>query len=229
MFSNLTRTPLILSLILFSPSGITVAQSASIAGVVRDGIGMAIPGATVTAIPESGGLVRQTTSSGDGSYRFQEVPDGIYRVDFELRGFEVVRRNHVRVNRGTKANIDATLPLRALCECITGELASPWAQRLGQVIDTTGRPLPHARIELVGREAMVTDGEGRFLVRVPVNEAWSLTASDTGFRPVTQQASGADAATVVMSLEFVGTTGLPDVERSGGCECFLYLLPYGGR
>jgi len=229
MLSKLTRVPLVLSLILIAPSGVVVAQSASIAGVVRDGNGGVMPDVTVTTIPQSGGLMRHTTSGSDGSYRFEGLPDGTYRVDFAVLGFELVRRNHVRVSRDTEANVDTVLPLRVICECMTLEPPSPWAQRLGQVIDNTGHPLPHARIG-VDRQVMSTDSEGRFLVRVPVNETWSLTATDTGFQPVTQQISGADAATVVLSLDYEGTTGVPDVQRFGGCECQGgYLLPYGSR
>ena len=229
MFSKLARVPLVLLFILFASSWVVFAQSASIAGVVRDGIGGVIPGVSVTTIPQSGGLVRHTTSGSDGSYRFDGLPDGTYRVDFELRGFELLRRNHVRVSRDAGATIDAVLAPRAICECIAREPPSPWTQRPGQVIDKTGRPLPHARIQLVGREEAYTDNEGRFFIRVPVYEKWPLTASDTGFRPVTEQVSGADSATVVLSLEYEGTTGVPDVQRFGGCECSGYLLPYGGR
>jgi hypothetical protein len=230
MLSKLTRVPLVLSLILIAPSGVVVAQSASIAGVVRDGNGGVMPGVTVTTIPQSGGLMRHTTSGSDGSYRFDGLPDGMYRVDFDTRVFELVRHNHVRVSRDREARIDAALPVRAMCECITVEPPSPWAQRLGQVIDKTGHPLPHARVELVGRQVMSTDGEGRFLIRIPVNETWSLTATDTGFQSVTQQVSGADAATVVLSLDYEGTIGVPEVQRFGGCDCpGGYLLPYGGR
>jgi len=226
---EILRLTFVVSMILSAPSGAVSAQSASIAGVVRDEIGQLIPGVTVTTILQSGGLVRQTTSGRDGSYRFDGLQDGTYRVDFELRGFELVRRNHVRVNRDTEPKADATLLVRAICECITVELPSPWAQRRGQVIDKNGHPLPHARVELVGRQVMSTDGEGRFLIRVPINEAWALTATDTGFRPITQQVSGDDAASVVLTLEYVGTTGVPDVQRFGECECPGSLLPYDGR
>ena len=229
MFSRLARAPLVLLLILFASSGVVFAQSARIAGVVRDGIGGAIPGVSVTTIPQSGGLLRHTTSGSDGSYRFDGLPDGTYRVDFDLRGFELVRRNHVRVSRDAEATIDVVLAPRAICECIASEPPSPWTQRPGQVIDKTGHPLPHARIQLVGREEAYTDNEGRFFVRLPVYEQWLLTASDTGFRSVTEQVSGADSATVVLSLDYEDTTGVPDVQRFGGCECPGSLLPYDRR
>ena len=196
---------------------------------MSDGGNQRISGVTVTTIPQSGGVARRTTTGSDGVYRFERLPEGTYRVDFVVLGFEVVRRNHIRAGRDSEATADAALRPRAICECITVEPPSPWAQRAGQVVDKSGHPLPYARVELVGRQAMYTDAEGRFLIRVPVNEPWPLKAIDTGFREVTQQISGADAASVVFSLEYVGTAGVPDTERFGGCECPGYLLPFGGR
>ena len=229
MLSKIRRGTLLVSIFLFASSGVVFAQSASVTGVVSDGRKQGIACVTVTTIPQSGGVARQTTSSSDGSYRFEGLPDGTYRVDFAMRGFELVRRNHVRVRGGAEVKADATLRPGAICECVTVEPPSPWAQRAGQVIDKGGHPLPHARVELIGRQAAYTDSQGRFLIRVPVNEPWPLTATDTGFRAVTQQVSGADAASVVLSLEYVGTTSVPDDERFGGCECHGYLLPFDGR
>ncbi len=229
MVSTVVQASLVVSLILIAPADVVFAQAASITGVVRDGINRVIPGVTIIAVPESGGLSRHTTSGSDGAYRFEGLPDGTYRVDFELRGFDVVRRNHVRVRGGAEARADAALPVRVLCECITAEPQSPWAQRAGQVIDKAGYPLPHARIELVGREAMYADSEGRFLIRLAVKETWPLKATDTGFGAVTQEVSGADAASVVISLEYGDAAGVADLERFGGCECHGYLFPYGAR
>ena len=226
MLSNIAQGALVVSLVLIAPAGVVLSQSASITGVVRDGSDRVLPGAIVTAIPESGGFSKYTTSGSDGAYRFEGMPDGTYRVDFELRGFDLIRRNHVRVRGDSVVRADAVLPVRAICECTAVEPASPWAQRAGQVIDKTGRPLPHARIELVGREVAYADSEGRFLIRLSVNETWPIKAADTGFREVTEQVSGADAASVVLILEYVSTDGAPDHERFGGCECHGYLLPY---
>lgn len=219
----------LVSIILIAAHGAVFAQAASVAGVVSDQRGQALPGVTVTTTPESGGVSRHTKTSSDGRYRFEELPDDAYRIDFDRRDFAVVRRNHVRVRRGMDARVDAALPLRPLCDCIVMEPPSPWTQRPGQVIDKAGHPLPHARVELVGRQSLYTDSEGRFLIRVPVNESWPLTASDSGFRGGTQHVSGADAASVVVTIEFVGVNSVPDLEHFGGCECHGYLLPYGTR
>ena len=205
------------------PTGVAVAQSASIAGVPRDVIGQTLPGVTVTTIPESGGLVKRTTSGRDGAYRFEALPDGTYRVDFELLGFDLIRRNHVRVRPDTVATVDAVLPVSAICECVTVVPPSPLRQRAGRVVDESDRPLPHAHLEVVssiGREVAYADDEGRFLVRAPINEMWPLTASDTGFRAVTQQLSGAVAEPIELRLAHAGTTGVPNEERlARGCRC----------
>ena len=170
-----------------------------------------------------------TKTGSDGTYRFDGLPDNTYRVDFDLRDFAVVRRNHVRVSRDKEAKVDATLPLRPLCECIVMEPPSPWAQRVGQVIDKAGHPLPHARVDLVGRQTIHTDSEGRFLIRVPVHDSWPVTATDTGFRGKIDHVSGSDAASVVVIVEFVGVVDVPDVEHFAGCECEGYLGRYGAR
>lgn len=211
---------------LIAPGGVLLAQHAGLTGVVRDPNGGVLPGVAVTIIPQSGGPIRRTTGGSDGVYRFDRLPDGVYRVDFDLPGFELVRRNRVLVSGDKAANIDAELHLRAICECLTVETPTPWAQRLGQVIDNAGHPLPHARVEVVGYETATTDSEGRFLVRVPASGTLTLTATDTGFRSTTEHVSGDDAATVVLSLEHVGITGVPDVQRFGGCQCQgRYLFP----
>lgn len=220
---------MIVAVLLIALHGAVFAQAASVAGVVSDARGQALPDVTVIAMPQSGGVSRHTKTSSDGTYHFEELPDGTYRIDFERRDFAVVRRNHIRVRNGVGVKVDAALRLRPLCECMVMEPPSPWTQRPGQVIDKAGHPLPHARVELVGRQTLYTDSEGRFLVRVPVNEAWPLTATDTGFRGAIQHLSGADSALVVVTLEFVGATGVPDLEHFGGCECNGYLLSYGER
>src|SRR5262245_7215647 len=94
------------------------AQSA-VTGRVVDTAGQPIPGVLVKMLRASGGTQTGTVTSADGTYRYEKVPDGNYRVDFELLGFEAIRRNYVVVRDGRSTFADATLRVRAICECVT--------------------------------------------------------------------------------------------------------------
>jgi hypothetical protein len=208
-------------------SGVAAAQSPSVAGKVIDTSGGLLPGVSITAV--EGGIAWRSTTGSDGIYQFDALPDGTYRIDFELVGFDLLRRNHVRVLRGTTAKVDATLAIGALCECISIRWPE-LRERDGQVVAVSGRPVPNARLEIVsaaGREVALADGEGRFRIRLPVNGTWPLTVSDSGFGAVTQQLSGSVAGTVVFTLPSAATSILPDSERfyRGCCAGELFVHP----
>ncbi|HXG69125.1 MAG TPA: carboxypeptidase-like regulatory domain-containing protein [Gemmatimonadaceae bacterium] len=213
--------------------GVAVGQAPSIAGHVADTIGQPVPGVSITATPQTGGSARRATSGRDGAYQFEALPDGTYRVDFELQGFDLTRRNNVHVRREAKAEADATLSISPICECVISTPRTALRERAGQVVDESRRGLPYARLELLsatGPEVAYADGEGRFRVRLPLNEHWPLTASDSGFGAVTQQVSGIVSQPVVLTLPRAGTEGLPDTERlSRGCRCPGNLFPHTGR
>ena len=56
------------------------AQASTLRGVVTDESGALVPGAKVT-LTGPDGLLKDTTSAGDGSYAFANVPFGVYTVD----------------------------------------------------------------------------------------------------------------------------------------------------
>jgi hypothetical protein len=199
-------------------------RSPDCGGIVR--------GVFVTIVAEGGGIAADATSSQDGAYRFDSLQDGSYRVDFELAGFDVVRRNHVLVRHGTTANVDATLPVSPVCECVTIVPGPAVRERAGQVVDESGRPIPHARLDVVsarGREFGYADRDGHFRVRLPVDESWPLTATCGGFDAVTQQLS-AGVAAIVFKLSSTATQNVPVNERlARGCRCADDLFSHEGR
>jgi hypothetical protein len=139
------------------------AKSASIAGHAVDGTGQPIPWVTVTAMPEAGGVVRQATTGADGAYQIESVGDGPYRVDFDIQGFDSIRRNHFGVRKDGTATADANLLVSAICDCVTAIDAAELSDRSGRVLDESGRPLPHARLELttpLRTGVGYTDGQG---------------------------------------------------------------------
>ena len=200
---------------------VAVAQSLSIAGRVLDAAGGALPGVTAVAIPQTGGDVRTIVSGANGTYMFENLPDGIYRIDFDLPGFDTTRRNLVPVRAGKTTQVDVTLHVTSICECIDNWGRLGLSKRdltayLGQVVDTSGRPLPHAQLEIVGPagpETVYASREGRFQVRLSPADTWPLTARDSGFDAVTMKVSIGTAVPLLFVLPNADTRGLPAVER----------------
>jgi hypothetical protein len=198
-----------------------------IGGQVRDTLGQSLSGVSVTAIPESGGPATQSITDREGAYRLERLADATYRIDFLLAGFDLTREHHVRVRTDTQVNVDATLTVGAVCECVTSGLSTTDHPLPGQVVDEANRPLPHARLDVVNsarRDTAYADSEGRFNVRMPSEGTWPITASDSGFASVTQQISRVSSGPLVLKLRYIGTTNLPNRERiSLGCLCPEYF------
>jgi hypothetical protein len=78
----------------------------TVVGRVVDTTNGVLPGVSVTLVPERGGAAMHTIADHDGKYRFADVPAGTYRIDFNLRGFDIARMNHVVVQPGATATAD---------------------------------------------------------------------------------------------------------------------------
>lgn len=71
-----------------------------------------------------GGVQTQATDA-SGSYRFDRLPPGPYRLKFELQGFKTVERQDVMVNAAFTATLNVSLEVGALAETITVSGESP--------------------------------------------------------------------------------------------------------
>src|SRR5687768_10439564 len=75
---------------LFGQSG----GRATVAGVVRDDSGAAIPGTTITATHETaGGAAEVAVSGGDGSFRIEGLTPGSYALEAVLDGFQTIAKD----------------------------------------------------------------------------------------------------------------------------------------
>jgi hypothetical protein len=212
----------------FAPPRV-VAQP-SIVGQVVDPDRSAIPGAEVLAIAPAGSLAYRTQTGRDGRFQFDHLPEGNYRIDASLAGFNLTRRNNIRVTPGATATTTLTLTVGMICECV---MVPPGglSEREGQVTDESQRPLPFAELTLETpsrREIAYADADGYFRVRLSPTETWTMAASRPGFSAVTRQVSGR-----LESLRFIlpKTDGIvPDEERfSRGCRCAGDLFTHKGR
>ena len=106
------------------------SSTGTIQGRVADASGAVLPGVTVTASsPSMIGTQTQVTND-NGTYRFPAVPPGVYTLNFELAGFNTVRRDGIQISLGFTANVNADLAVATLQETVTVTGDSP-------VIDTT--------------------------------------------------------------------------------------------
>ena len=91
--------------------GIVAAQEpGTVAGVVKEKSGAALPGVTVRVA--SVGLVervRTTVTDGSGRYRVVNLPAGVYSVTFSLAGYSPAVRIGVEVSAGLTVAVDADL------------------------------------------------------------------------------------------------------------------------
>src|SRR5262245_60388041 len=93
------------------------STSSTIYGVIKDPMGGAMPGVTVTLTSPQLQVPEMTTvSDGDGNYRLTDLPAGIYRIAYELSGFSRTVRSDVRITTGFLAKIDITMSVGAIEE-----------------------------------------------------------------------------------------------------------------
>ena len=201
----------------------------SVVGRVADTTDAVLPGASVTLFPARGGPPIQAIADHEGRYRFDDLPADTYRIDFNLNGFDRGRLSHVEVQPGATATANGSLRVGSVCECVRAghgvpvvSVTEPPLPIEGRVIDNTGRALPFAMLELVrasGRETAYTDREGHVLVHAPAG-AWSITAFDDGFEPVTIDISGTTSGSLVFTLPQIGTQDITNRHRANRPTCY---------
>ena len=94
-------------------------------GTVTDNTGAVLPGVTVTATSPALIQPQVQVTGGDGSYRFLALPPGVYSIDFELTGFNSIKRQDVRVVINQTLTVDMQMQVATLQETVTVTGASP--------------------------------------------------------------------------------------------------------
>jgi hypothetical protein len=82
----------------------------SISGTVTDPQGAVVSGATVKAINDATGATLTTTSDSSGSFHFNLIPVGTYRVEMSATGFKTTVQNNIVVAAGRDSGLGA-IPL----------------------------------------------------------------------------------------------------------------------
>jgi hypothetical protein len=105
----------------------------NILGKAADDTGGVMPGVTVTATSPALQVPSVTAvTDAEGNYRLRDLPaPGMYRVVFELPGFQTIAFDGVSITAGFTARIDAAMKVSTLSETVEVSGQSP-------VVDTVG-------------------------------------------------------------------------------------------
>jgi len=113
------------------------AQSSSLAGVVSDGSGGVVPGATVAAANDATKEKLESVTNSAGQFSFPALPIGTYTVTVSLAGFKTFVANNVRVLTSQPANVSAVLEVGDLTETVVVKSQSELVQTQTATVNTT--------------------------------------------------------------------------------------------
>ena len=99
--------------------------TAQIGGKIVDAQGGALPGVTIVITNEDTGIVREITSTAEGSYFASQMVPGRYRISAKLEGFKALDRRGLTLTVGQTTSMDLTMEVGGLAETltVTGEAA----------------------------------------------------------------------------------------------------------
>src|SRR6266851_2124833 len=106
-------------IVLAAPPGRAQTFRGTILGTVADATGGVVPGAMVTVHNVDTGLLRNTETQADGSYRVPELPIGTYDVTVEKTGFQSSVTSGVKVDVAAERRVDSSLKPGEVKEQIT--------------------------------------------------------------------------------------------------------------
>ena len=81
----------------------------AVVGTVKDPNGGVIPGTMVTLTNVDTGIDRQTTTNGEGFYRFDAIDLGTYKLTFSAPGFSNLVKTDVKVSANQTSVVDTEL------------------------------------------------------------------------------------------------------------------------
>src|SRR2546423_13353995 len=151
---KLVQVLLVGLLLLSLGSGNAFAQataSATIQGTVTDKSGAVVSGAQVVAKNKATDVVRTTTSSDTGYYRFELLPVGTYTVTVSRAGFGTVAQT-IETLIGQTATVNAQLSPGATSEVIEVTSEAPLVDQLKTSVSQNITPSEVEELPLLGRD-----------------------------------------------------------------------------
>jgi hypothetical protein len=116
-------------------------STSSLAGVVVDSSGGALPGATITAKNNGTGATFTTVSSGTGDFNIPAMPIGTYTVTVSLQSFKTAVLSDVVLNVGIQSTVRAELEVGSVSETVevtaAGQMVKTQTTTISSTISTS--------------------------------------------------------------------------------------------
>ena len=171
-------------------TGLRLMWGGSVAGFVRDSAGSPVAGAPLQLVPrrnrveaDSDRFSQRARSRDDGSFLFEAVPPGEWRLDIDpslTNGF--LRTPPGSIGQPRSSAVDLTvLPNQAAARSLDVPLDLPIVSISGTLVDEDGKPLANAEITLATDAGAVghpvrTGADGRFTLAGVAGHSYSAHA-----------------------------------------------------
>jgi protocatechuate 3,4-dioxygenase beta subunit len=201
---------------------IRLSGGAEVAGRVVDAEGAPVAGAEVMLLAGGRGWTRrQTTTGGDGGFRFEAVEDGEYRVRASKQGHATAESEPVRVAGAPVGGLEVRLQAGG---AIVGRVLGLEADALARV------EIAAARTQAMDYKPTRVDYEGRYRIAPVAPGEWRVWAEvpNTGRRAEGRVTLAPGASEATLDLDF--TTGLTlsgRVVRGGAAVSGAYVSAQG--
>lgn len=126
------------------------STTGSIAGTVQDASGAVMADAKVTITSPALVIAQTALSSAQGTYRFPQLPPGVYTLTVEAAGFQMSKRENINIAAGFSATIDVPMALAGQAQTVAVTAEAPALDTENTQIQNTFeaatlRELPTAR------------------------------------------------------------------------------------
>ena len=134
------------------------AQTASLAGTVRDSSAAVIPNAKVTATHTATGLVRSVATSSSGFYILPLLPVGAYTLSVEAAGFRSYLRSGLVLSVKQEATLDITVEVGDIAESVRVTGDAPLLNTRSSEVTALIDPVRLRELPLNGRNPLELAG-----------------------------------------------------------------------
>ncbi len=218
-FKNVSLLFFFLTLLSVQSLSAQTAGTGALTGTVRDPSGAVIPNATVTATSLDTGATRSATTDADGTFKFNLLPPGNYKVRMDATGFKPLEVPSASVNVTETSVLDRKLEVGTQTQAVTveGEIEAiqTASSALGTVVSNkTVTDLPLNTRNFTNLSAMTTGASSN------VSNATTIGKGSTNIA-----VNGGGTAQNTYLEDGVPVNNWWSLGRSHGRNCSLEHLP----